>query len=331
MRVVTEPAELLPAVAAATREAQGAFGNGAVFLEKFLVAPRHIEVQVLGDGEGNAIHLFERECSLQRRHQKIVEEAPSPSISAELRAHVCEAGRRAAMAVRYRGAGTVEFIVGADGSFYFLEMNTRLQVEHPVTELICGVDLVRAQLEVAAGRGLPWQQGEVQARGHAIECRIYAEDPASGFLPSVGKLLRFDAPVGPGIRFDSGFRAGDVITPHYDPMLAKLCAYGATRREATERMLAALADCVVQGVRSNVGFLAELLATDAFESAAFHTRWVDETYAQWQAPSHDAAWLAAALGELEAQPAGAGAAAPPEAPNRDPFLLLRGFAMGGHR
>lgn len=295
MRIVHADADMPAAVAAASREAAKAFGDGAVYLEKYIENPRHIEVQVLGDTHGNCVHVFERECSLQRRHQKVIEESPSPSLSAELRQRICAAGVQAARAVNYQGAGTVEFIVGPQGDFYFLEMNTRLQVEHPITELVCGVDLVVAQIKVAQGQPLPWTQEEIFQRGHAIECRIYAEDPENGFLPSVGRLLRYDVPFGPGIRHDGGFQTGDEVSVVYDPMLGKLIVLGETREVATQKMIAALDRLVVHGVRTNIAFLRHLLTLDAFRSADFHTRWLDESFDGWCATQHLPDFVLAAL------------------------------------
>src|SRR4051812_29311009 len=240
MRLVEHPSQLAEAKASASREAGKAFGDDRVFVEKFVRKPRHIEFQVFGDTHGNVIHLFERECSIQRRHQKIVEETPSPALTRELRMRTGEAAVAAARAVEYVNAGTVEFILDPDGRFYFLEMNTRLQVEHPVTEAVLGLDLVRLQLEVAAGHPLPITQADVVSHGHALECRLYAEDTARGDLPSAGRILQLWAPEGPGVRFDSGVTTGSEVTVYYDPMLAKVITWGATRDEAIERMTAAL-------------------------------------------------------------------------------------------
>ena len=278
MRVVRDPADLSEALHAARREAEGAFGDGTVYIERYLEGPRHIEVQVLGDTHGNLVHLFERECTLQRRHQKVVEESPSAALTPELRARICEAGLAAARAVGYTSAGTVEMILDRSGEFFFLEMNTRLQVEHPVTELVTGVDLVAAQIRVAAGEPLPFAQADLRQRGHAIECRLYAEDPETGFLPSTGSLLRYEPPAGPGIRVDSGVREGDEVAVHYDPMLAKLCVWAGTREDAIARMVAALDRTVVHGVRTNVSFLRHLVASEAFAAADFHTSWIDAEY-----------------------------------------------------
>ena len=236
MRAVRAEGDFGSELAASRREARAAFGDDRVVLERLVDRPRHVEVQVLGDGTGALLHLFERECSIQRRHQKVVEETPSPALDSRGRAELCAAGVAAARAAGYVNAGTVEFLMAPDGAFYFLEMNTRLQVEHPVTEAVTGLDLVRLQLEVAAGRPLPFTQENVVARGHALECRLYAEDPAQGDLPSPGTILHLSAPAGPGVRFDSGVETGSEVTVHYDPLLAKLVTWGADRAESVERM-----------------------------------------------------------------------------------------------
>ena len=258
MRVVGNAGELAEAIASAKREAGAAFGNDQVLIEKYVARPRHIEVQVFGDTHRNVVSLFERECTLQRRHQKVVEEAPAIGITAERRAEMAAAARAAAQAAGYVGAGTVEFIADAHG-FYFIEMNTRLQVEHPVTEMITGVDLVEWQLRVAFGEPLPLRQDEIGARGHAIEARIYAENPDKGFLPATGTIREWREPGGEGIRVDTGFRAGDAVTPYYDALLAKLIAWGADRTEALERLVGALGRFEIVGVTTNLDFLKALL------------------------------------------------------------------------
>ena len=262
MRLVREPAHLHEAIAAARREARGAFGDDALLVERFIDNPRHIEIQVFADAFGNVVHLGERECSLQRRHQKIVEEAPSPLLDEATREQMGAAAVAAARAVGYVGAGTVEYIVSADRpkEYYFLEMNTRLQVEHPVTELVTGWDLVELQLRVAAGEALPFTQDQVRLNGHAVEARIYAEDPARGFLPTGGRVLAWREPDGPGVRVDSGIAAGDEVSSAYDPMLAKVIAWGEDRTAALRRLDGALAGCTLLGVTSNISFLRTLLA-----------------------------------------------------------------------
>jgi acetyl-CoA carboxylase biotin carboxylase subunit len=262
MRVVQSAAEVERAFEAATREALAAFGDGSVYLERRVERPRHIEIQVLGDAHGHVVHLGERECSIQRRHQKLIEEAPSPTLTSKERAAMGAAAVAAARAVAYRGAGTVEFLY-KDGEFFFLEMNTRIQVEHPVTELVTGVDLVEWQLRVAAGEPLAFAQDDIRLEGHAIECRITAEDPAGGFLPATGTVSHLIVPSGPGVRWDGGIAQGQKVTLHYDPLLAKLIAVGQDRASAIARMTRALDELVITGVET---------------SAPFHRRVVDEPH-----------------------------------------------------
>lgn len=301
MRGVDDPSELEEAVAGARREAGAAFADATVYLEKRLIRPRHVEIQVIADQHGTVLHLLERECSIQRRHQKVVEECPSPALDPELRRQMGEAAVAAARAVGYVGAGTVEFMLDERGSFYFLEMNTRLQVEHPVTEEVLGIDLVAAQLRVAQGEQLQWTQAELTPRGHAIEVRIYAEDPARGFLPATGTLLRYRPPAGPGLRHDGGVAEGDVVSPHYDPMLAKLIAYGETRDAAIGRMREALRRFEIHGVITNLDFLQALCAHPAFQAGATHTGFIDEHFGGdgWSPePLGDDALIAIALAEI---------------------------------
>ncbi|PCG10148.1 methylcrotonoyl-CoA carboxylase [Sphingomonas ginsenosidimutans] len=278
MRQVDEAAAFADALASCRREAAAAFGDDRVLIEKYILSPRHIEVQVFGDRHGNVVHLFERDCSLQRRHQKVIEEAPAPGMDEATRAAVCDAAVRAARAVDYVGAGTIEFIADAsDGlsadRIWFMEMNTRLQVEHPVTEAITGVDLVEWQLRVAAGEPLPVTQDDLSIHGHAIEARLYAEDPAKGFLPSIGTLEAFDLgdSADTGVRVDTGVEQGSVISPWYDPMIAKLIAHGDTREEARARLADALDEAIVWPVRSNAGFLVEALDHPDFVAGAMDT------------------------------------------------------------
>ena len=275
IRVVYEPSELENALDSARREAKNAFGDPRVFLEKFIESARHIEVQIIADTQGNTLHLFERECSVQRRHQKIIEETPSPLLDDETRLAICEAAVKAAQAVDYVNAGTVEFIATEDGEFYFLEMNTRLQVEHPVTELVTNVDLVHLQFWVASGNPLPIAQDEINQRGHAIECRIYAEDPRNNFLPSIGTVHTFVPPQGPNIRVDSGLQSGDDVTIHYDPMIAKVITHARTRDEAIRRMHQALRDMVILGTITNRDFLLSLLENEDFIRGRIDTNYVD--------------------------------------------------------
>lgn len=329
IRVVYDAAALPDALAGARREAQNAFGDPRVFLEKYIETARHVEIQVLADEHGHTVHLFERECSAQRRHQKIVEESPSPLLDDALRARMGAAAVEAARAVGYVNAGTVEFIVTPEGDFYFLEMNTRLQVEHPVTEAVTGLDLVKLQFTVAAGEALPFEQADLRQRGHAIECRLYAEDPANNFLPAVGTLLRFIPPEGPGIRVDSGVQSGDSITIHYDPMIAKIIAADATRAGAIRRMQAALAQTVILGTTTNLAFLQKLLSHPAFLAGTVDTRFVDahlSTLLPEPEPLPDTALIAAALHDLNRGDGEAGPLAMLE--GGSPWSRLDGFRVG---
>lgn len=300
MRVVNEGSELKEAIELAKREALNAFGDERLLVEKYLANAHHIEIQVFGDQHGNLVHLFERECSVQRRHQKIIEESPSPLLTPEIRARMGEAAVRAAKTVNYFNAGTVEFIFDPKTSqYYFLEMNTRLQVEHPVTELVTGLDLVRWQIRIAAGEKFPFQQEDIHQHGHAIECRVYAEDPANGFLPSTGKLLQFIQPYGPGIRVDSGFTLGSDVTHFYDPLLAKLIVHAENREAAIQRMQTALHDFVVHGVVTNIDFMRAVLATDDFKQGNVSTRWVETNFNDWSPAKPDLhALIAAALADV---------------------------------
>jgi acetyl-CoA carboxylase biotin carboxylase subunit len=296
MRIVRRVEELPEAVAGAAREAAAAFGDGRIYLERYLERPRHVEVQVFADTHGTVVHLGERECSIQRRHQKIVEESPSPAVDAALRAAMTDAGIRAAAAVDYVGAGTIEFLLDEQGRFYFLEMNTRLQVEHPVTEWITGLDLVREQILVAGGAPLSCEH--VTPRGHAMECRIYSEDPAHGFLPATGTVHVLAEPSGAWVRFDSGIAAGTRVGVDYDPLLAKLSTFGATREEARTRMLAALRETVLLGVVTNRDYLQAVVAHPAFAAGATHTQFLDAHFAGWTPPAGRHADTAAALAAL---------------------------------
>jgi 3-methylcrotonyl-CoA carboxylase alpha subunit len=276
MKIVRAAGELQSQIESARREAIKAFGDGRLLLERYIEEPRHIEFQIFGDGRGNVIHLFERDCSIQRRHQKVVEESPAPNYSGELRQRMAKAAIAAAHGVDYRNAGTVEFIVTPDGEFYFLEMNTRLQVEHPVTELVTGVDLVRAQIRVAAGLNPPWTQDELSQRGHAIEVRIYAEDPDDRFLPQSGTIAVYREPAGPGIRVDAGVTEGSTIGVRFDPMLAKLIAFGESRDIAIERLDRALRDYVILGTKTNVSWLRRVVTHPAFRDGRVSTRFLDD-------------------------------------------------------
>ncbi|MDB5987098.1 MAG: ATP-grasp protein [Nevskia sp.] len=275
MRIVRDLAVLEAEIERARSEGQRYFGDGRLYVERYIENPRHIEVQVLGDAHGNVVHLFERECSVQRRFQKIVEETPSPALTAELRARICETAAGIARAAGYRNAGTVEFIFGQEGEFYFLEMNTRLQVEHPVTEEITGKDLVFEQLRVAAGEALGYSQNDIVASGHAIEFRVYAEDPARGYTPTTGPVLMLREATGPGVRVDSGIAQGQDVTAAFDPMLAKLIVFGRDRSEAIARADKALAETVLLGCQTNIAFLRRLLNHPAFVAGQVHTGFLD--------------------------------------------------------
>jgi acetyl-CoA carboxylase biotin carboxylase subunit len=275
MRLVTSPDELDDAFRTASAEAEAAFSDGALYVEKALVNARHVEIQVLGDGEGAIATVGERDCSIQRRHQKLIEEAPSPGVSGELRAAMEESARRACEAIGYRGAGTVEFLLEEDGSFSFIEMNTRLQVEHPVTEVLTGVDLAKAQIRVAAGEGLPFA-GRAELRGHAIEIRVNAEDPARDFLPSPGTITRFRPPLGPGIRVDTHVFEGYTIPPHYDSLVAKVIVWAEDRPAALARARRALSELELEGVATTRELAIEILRTDDFSSGRYTTRFLDD-------------------------------------------------------
>jgi 3-methylcrotonyl-CoA carboxylase alpha subunit len=306
MRVVERREDFAAALASARREATASFGDDTVLLEKYLKAPRHIEMQVFADAHGGCVHLFERDCSVQRRHQKVLEEAPAPGMTAERRARMGAAAIAAAEAIGYVGAGTVEFIVqdaaDAQGAFYFMEMNTRLQVEHPVTEMVTGLDLVEWQLRVAAGERLPLSQDRIELRGHAIEARIYAEDPDRGFLPSIGRLAHLRAPAAaPDVRVDTCVRAGDEISSYYDPMIAKLIVHGEDRRAALRRLARALEDYQIVGVASNVTFLQRVIAHDAFASGRIDTGLIARHHAALfppEEPASENVLAVAALAEL---------------------------------
>jgi acetyl-CoA carboxylase biotin carboxylase subunit len=275
MRIVESESEFEEQMNRAVSEAQSAFGDGAVFIEKYITSPRHIEIQVLGDQHGNIVYLFERECSIQRRHQKVIEEAPSAVVTPEMRKAMGEAAVGVAKACTYYGAGTVEFIVDDQLNFYFLEMNTRLQVEHPVTEMITGKDLVREQILVAEGNPLSFAQEDLKIHGHAVEIRVYAEDPKNNFLPDIGKLVTYRRPQGPGIRVDDGFEEGMEIPIYYDPMIAKLIAHGENRQDAIDRMIRAINDYRITGIQTTLDFCRFALQHDAFVSGNFDTKFVE--------------------------------------------------------
>lgn len=341
MRLVEEEADLPLALAAAQREAQNAFGDGRIYLEKYLVNPRHVEFQILADRHGQTIHLFERECSVQRRHQKIIEETPSPflalSAGQTLRQQMGAAAITAAQAVNYVNAGTVEFLVDDGGNFYFLEMNTRLQVEHPITESVLGIDLVKAQIRIAAGEPLPYRQADIYQHGHAIECRIYAEDPAQGFLPSTGKLLRVVAPMGPRVRVDTGIITGMEITRYYDPLIAKLIVWGENRADALQKMAWALSHYVILGPATNISFLGHILDQPEFQAGQATTQFIEGLLARadWsQAPAAlpDRVLIAAAVAQFIEQRGPRqtnGAAGDSNGDTYNPWRQVDGFRVGG--
>lgn len=278
MRIVEEEKDFESQMDRAVSEATSAFGDGSVFIEKFIVAPKHIEIQILGDQHGNLVYLFERECSIQRRYQKVIEEAPSPVVTETVRQAMGEAAIGVAKACDYVGAGTVEFVMGQDLQFYFLEMNTRLQVEHPVTEMITGVDLVKQQLRIAQGEKLSFRQEDLHIQGHAIEVRVYAEDPANNFLPDTGKLQTYRRPQGPGIRVDDGFEQGMQIPVYYDPMIAKLIVHAEDRQTAIQRMLRAIHEYEISGVETTLDFCRFVLQHEAFSSGRFDTGFVAQYF-----------------------------------------------------
>ncbi len=331
MRIVRRGAEFEAALASCRREAKSAFGDDRVLIERYLERPRHIEFQVFGDAHGNCVHLFERDCSVQRRHQKVLEEAPAPGMTIARRREMGEAAVAAARAINYQGAGTVEFIAEQDGRFYFMEMNTRLQVEHPVTEMVTGLDLVEWQLRVAAGEPLPRAQDEIRIRGHAIEARLYAEDPARDFLPATGRLAHLAFPAASdSVRIDTGVESGAIITPHYDPMIAKLIVWGEDRGAALARLRAALAACEVVGVATNVEFLGRLVTSGAFTRAELDTglieRCRDEVLPP-RSPAPPEALAAVALAELLLEQDGARERARASGDPHSPWNEIDGWRM----
>jgi acetyl-CoA carboxylase biotin carboxylase subunit len=279
MRVVREAGELAGALDAARREARNAFGDDAVYVEKYIEGPRHVEIQVLGDAHGTMLHLGERECSVQRRHQKMIEEAPSVAVDDALRARMGATAVAAARAAGYVNAGTCEFLLDRDGNYYFLEMNTRIQVEHPVTELVTGIDLVQWQIRIAAGERLPFVQDDVRPKGWAIECRITSEDPANGFLPSTGRVSYLHLPSGPGVRWDGGIETGSEVGLYYDPMLAKLIVHARTREQAVERMHRALLELTIEGVETSRDFHLRVMEHPDFRSGDISIQWLEQNLA----------------------------------------------------
>ncbi|RJX29078.1 MAG: acetyl-CoA carboxylase biotin carboxylase subunit [Desulfarculus sp.] len=313
MRAVEGPAELAEASQTCASEAAKAFGDPALYLEKCLPSPRHVEFQVLADNQGNVVHLFERECSIQRRHQKIIEETPCPALTPELRERMGAAAVAAARAAGYVNAGTVEFLLDAQGRYYFLEVNTRLQVEHPITEMTTGLDLVRLQLMIAAGQPLPFRQEDLRQQGHAIECRIYAEDPGKSFMPSPGVISLWQEPAGPGLRLDSGVQEGSPVPMEYDPILAKLVAWAPDREQARRRLLRALKSFAVLGVQTIIPFLKDVLDHPEFRAGRTSTDFIPKHLAGWQPnlESADLARLAYAAQELAAPEAAPAASSDP--------------------
>ena len=318
MRIVRAASELADALASAKREAQNAFGDDAVYIEKYIEGPRHVEIQVLADTHGNVIHLGERECSVQRRHQKMIEEAPSVAVSPELRARMGATAVAAARAAGYVNAGTCEFLLDRDGQYYFLEMNTRIQVEHPVTELVTGLDLVQWQIRVAAGEALPFAQKDFSPRGWAMECRITSEDPSNGFLPSTGRIEYLHVPTGPGVRWDGGIESGSEVGLHYDPMLAKLIVHAPTRELAIARMRRALRELTIDGIETSRSFHLRVLDHPDFQRGDISIQWLEQNLPALTAPATDRASIrlaaiAAALVAHEARRASSGTATPSSA------------------
>ncbi len=319
MKIVRGSADLQSSIDSARREAMKAFGNDRLLLERYIEEPRHIEFQIFGDGNGTVIHLFERDCSIQRRYQKIIEETPAPLYTEKLRLKMARAAIAAAQGVEYRNAGTVEFLVTSDGDFYFLEMNTRLQVEHPITEAVVGVDLVRAQIEVAAGAPLPWKQKDLQQRGHAIEVRVYAEDPDDRFLPQSGTIAYYQQPSGPGVRVDSGVEQGSEISVNFDPLLAKLICHAESREACIDRLERALRDYVILGTKTNLGFLRRVVSHPAYRDARLSTRFLDDHEMRIETPEV-VPLIAAALAAKNMQPT---------ADNRQPTTIWESLGNWG--
>ncbi|MGH9220623.1 MAG: acetyl-CoA carboxylase biotin carboxylase subunit [Vicinamibacterales bacterium] len=334
MKIARSKGELADALTRARREAMSSFDDDTLYVERLIERPRHVEIQVFADAHGQIVHLFERECSAQRRHQKTIEESPCPALSAGVRERMGAAAIAAARAVGYQNAGTCEFLLeGSSDSarFYFLEMNTRLQVEHPVTECVVGVDLVQAQLRVASGEPLPFTQAGLSQRGHAIECRVYAEDPAQGFIPQAGTILLYQEPQGPGIRVDGWIEQGSVVSVHYDPLLAKLIVWGETREAARRRAIAALRDYAILGIRTNIPFMLQILEHPDFENAKIDTGFLDREAPALakatQAEMPAAALAAIKLHRTSGSTGTSGNTGTTGTPASEPFLTLRGFRV----
>ena len=330
MRVINSKDELKSAVEAGMREAKSAFGDESVYLEKYIEKPRHIEFQVLADHHGNVVHLFERECSIQRRHQKIVEETPSTALNDDLRSKIGDIAKKVIKVSGYTNAGTVEFLLDEDGKFYFLEVNARLQVEHPITELTAGIDLVKAQISVANEEKLKFKQEDLSQRGHAIECRIYAEDPDNDFLPSFGKILFVKEPNGPGIRNDSGIYSGLEVPMHYDPILAKLITWGEDRETARKKMTAALSDYIILGIKTQIGFLKDVMEHPEFLAGRTQTDFIPKNMGDWKEKKKekkflDQALIAAAISSFDKTP---GRMKVVKESTFDPWLALGKWELG---
>ncbi|MFC1683551.1 acetyl/propionyl/methylcrotonyl-CoA carboxylase subunit alpha [Candidatus Zixiibacteriota bacterium] len=332
MMVINSPKELKAAVEASMRVAGGAFGDESVYLEKYLPAPRHVEFQVLADTRGNVVHLFERECSIQRRHQKIVEETPSVALDDELRTRMGQAAVAAVEAAGYTNAGTVEFLLDDEGHFYFLEVNARLQVEHPITEMTAGVDLVHQQIAIAAGKKLTFGQKDIRRRGHAIECRIYAEDPANGFMPSSGQVLFLKEPSGPGVRHDCGIYSGCTVPVHYDPILSKVIVWAENRETARKRMLLALSEMAIMGIHTTVPFLQDVVAHEEFAAGNTHTDFIDKYMTPWkQGADGELLDVILAAAAVDARNRTSAVAGPSSSPRRrlSPWQTGGGWRIGG--
>lgn len=329
MRIVESRSDLAAFVKLAASEADFAFGNPAIYLEKYLDRPRHVEFQILADAHGNVVHLFERECSIQRRHQKIIEETPSPVLNEDLRGRMGSAAVAAAKAAGYVNAGTVEFLLDQSCNFYFLEVNTRVQVEHPITEMTTGLDIVRWQLEIAAGKPLTFTQSDLLRKGHAIECRIYAEDPSNNFIPSPGTILFARSPEGPGIRFDHGIRTGFQVPVEYDPILGKLVVWAEDRPAACARMARALRECVILGITTPIEFLLDVLASPEFRAGNTHTHFIADHFADWKADQEadELAAIGYVLNDMAGRPSAERSYGRPRNEIPSPWETLRGWDL----
>ena len=336
MRIICGEQELRPGLEAGRREAKSAFGDESVYLEKYIEEPRHVEFQILADNYGNSVHLFERECSIQRRHQKIVEESPSQALDPKLRTKMGETAKKVVAAAGYNNAGTVEFLLDKNKNFFFLEVNARLQVEHPVTELCTGVDLVHQQIRIAAGEKLSFRQADLAQRGHALECRIYAEDPTNNFLPSSGKILFLKEPKGPGVRHDCGIYSGWEVPIYYDPILAKLIVWAENRESACRRMLAALDDYAILGISTSIGFLKDIISHPEFKAGRTNTGFIKNHFENWREREKGGdplrlALAAAAFDALNSGPSGKRAAGETQKAAVSPWQILGHWRLGEGR